>query len=213
MSIATADRPLRMVIAAPLAIAFGAVTGLGFQPIGWWWATIVGFAGFVWLLHELRARRAFALGYLYGLGLFGMTAWWVSNFGWWMPLALVGFLALWAALAGWATAWTTTHGPAWVTSVWPLVAACSWTATEWLSQRIPFGGFCWSRFVYTVADQPMGGLLPIFGAGGVSFLVALTGACLAWIVCSRTVRLRLGNLVLVVALMVAGGALRWWPSP
>ncbi|MCL2783078.1 MAG: apolipoprotein N-acyltransferase, partial [Propionibacteriaceae bacterium] len=41
----------------------------------------------------------------------------------------------------------------------------------------------------------------------------LTGACLAWIVCSRTVRLRLGNLVLVVALMVAGGALRWWPSP
>jgi len=201
--------PLRIIAAAPLALTLGAFTGLGFQPIGWWWTTILGFGGFVLMLRHLRPRRAFGIGYLYGLGFFGMTVWYVVNFGWWIPLLLVGFLALWGALSGWATAWTATRMP----SLWWLAAAASWTATEWAAQRVPFGGFCWSRFVYTTTDQPLGGLLPIVGAGGVSFLVALTGASLACAAASPAWRRRLMPLILAASLLLIGGVARFWPAP
>ena len=206
-------RPLRWPVAGPSALALGAVTGLGFQPVGWWWATIIGFAGFVLLLRGAAARRGFGLGYCYGLGYFGLTVWWVANFGWWAPVLLIAFLACWAGLAGWVTGWTTSRGPATVAAAWFLVAACAWTGSEWLAQRVPFGGFCWSRFVYTTADQPLGGWLPVIGAGGVSFLVALTGAALAWLAASTTWRRRLPPLALAFALLLSGGLLRFWPAP
>ena len=206
------ERPLRMAVAAPVALALGAFTGLGFAPVGWWWATIAGFAGVTLLWRPIGARRSLGLGYLYGIGYFGVTTWWVANMGWWLPLPLVGFLALWAGLAGWVTAWTLRR-VAWTRPAWPLVAACAWTAGEWCAQRVPFGGFCWSRFAYTTPDQPLGGLLPVVGAGGVSFLVALTGAGLAWLIVGPARRQRLGALATIVALLAAGGALRFWPAP
>ena len=209
---ATGRHQWPLIVAGPVSVLTGGLTGLGFQPVGWWWATIVGFAAFTWLLRGLGARRGFAIGYLYGLGFLGVTIWWVINFGWWIPLLLVGFMALWPALAGWATGWMTTRLGGWAGAAWPLIAACSWTGTEWLAQRVPFGGFDWSRFAYTVADQPLGGLLPVIGAGGVSFVVAATGAVLAGLATSRAWRSRVGQLGLALALMIAGGALRWWPD-
>ena len=204
---------MKAIALAPLALGFGMATGLGFQPIGWWWATIVGFAGFVVILARLGPRRAFWVGYLYGLGFFGMTVWYVVNFGWWAAALLIAFLALWGGLVGWAVAWITARGPAWLVTAYPVVAACAWTGSEWLAQRVPFGGFCWSRFAYTVADQPLGGLLPVVGAGGVSFLVALTGALLAWLYLSKTWRRRIGFGVAIAALMLGSGLLRLWPAP
>jgi len=198
---------------ALLALGFGMTTGLGFQPIGWWWATIAGFAGFVIILNNLGPRRGFWVGYIFGLGFFGMTVWYVVNFGWWAAAALIAFLALWGGLVGWATAWITTCGTAWLASAYPVVAACAWTGSEWAAQRVPFGGFCWSRFVYTVADQPLGGLLPVIGAGGVSFLVALSGALLAWLFLSKLWRRRVLIAAVITLLMISGGLLRLWPAP
>lgn len=198
---------------APLAAGLGLATGLGFQPFGLWWATILGFAGFVALLNHIGPRRGFFLGYVYGLGFFAMTVSYVKNFGWWAPVLLVAFLALWGGLAGWATTWTVTRGPGWLTRWYPIVAACAWTGTEWLAQRVPFGGFCWARFVYTVADQPLGGLLPVLGAGGVSFLVALTGSLVAMLVTSPKLRQKAGALIIIVALLLTGGLLRLRPVP
>ena len=202
-----------MAIAAPISVALGVVAGLGYQPIGWWWTTICGFAGFVFMLKGVKPRRAYGLGYLFGLGFFAMTVSYVGNFGWWAPVLLVCFMAWWAGLVGWATSWTITRGPAWLATGYPVVAACAWTGSEWLAQRVPFGGFAWSRFVYTVTDQPLGGWLPVLGAGGVSFIVALTGALLAWVVTSRTLRRRVLWLAVIAALMLAGGLLRLMPDP
>ena len=209
---AAIGQPLHIVAAGLSAIAAGLWTGLGFQPVGWWWATIIGFAGFVLCVRNLAPRRAFAIGYLYGLAFMGVTIWWVSNFGWWVPLLLIGVMALWPALAAWMTAWTRSRLNR-LAPLWPIVAACSWTATEWAAQRVPFGGFCWSRFAYTTPDQPLGGLLPVIGAGGVSFAVALCGAALAWAVSSQLLRWRIGTLSLVLALMLSGQLTRLWPAP
>ncbi|MCL2653058.1 MAG: apolipoprotein N-acyltransferase [Propionibacteriaceae bacterium] len=203
---------MRLVAALPLALALGALTGLGFAPVGWWWATLIGFGGLTLLLRDVGPRRGLALGYLFGLGYFGITVWWVGNMGWYLALALVAFLALWGGLSGWVTAWILTRLPR-LTHLWPLVAAIAWTSGEWCAARLPFGGFCWSRFAYTVPDQPLGGWLPVIGAAGVSFLVALTGALLASLVVGPTRRRRLVSAVVITVLMVAGGLLRLWPLP
>jgi len=203
---------MRLVAALPLALALGAFTGLGFAPVGWWWATIIGFGGLTLLLRDVGPRRGLAVGYLFGLGYFGITVWWVGNMGWYLALALVAFLALWGGLAGWVTAWILTRLPR-LSHLWPLVAAIAWTAGEWCAARLPFGGFCWSRFAYTVPDQPLGGWLPVIGAGGVSFLVALTGALLAAVVTGPTWRRRVASAVVIAALMTTGGLLRLWPLP
>jgi len=203
---------MRLVAALPLALALGAFTGLGFAPVGWWWATIIGFGALTLLLRGIRPRRGLAVGYLFGLGYFGLTVWWVGNMGWYLAVALVAFLALWAGLAGWVTAWILTHLPR-LARFWPLIAAIAWTSSEWCAARLPFGGFCWSRFVYTVPDQPLGGWLPVIGAGGVSFLVALTGALLAALVVGPSRRRRLASVIVIAAMMTTGGLLRLWPLP
>ena len=217
---------MRLIAALPLALALGAFTGLGFAPVGWWWATIIGFGGLALLLRGIGPRqrgsgprqrgigprRGLALGYLFGLGYFGITVWWVGNMGWYLALALVAFLALWGGLAGWVTTWVLKHVPR-LANLWPLVTAMAWTSSEWCSARVPFGGFCWSRFAYTVPDQPLGGWLPVIGAGGVSFLVALTGALLAALAVGPTLRRRLASALVIAALMVTGGLLRLWPLP
>jgi len=203
---------MRLVAALPLAVVLGAFTGLGFAPVGWWWATIIGFGAMTLLWRGIGARRGLALGYLYGLGYFGVTVWWVGNMGWYLAVALVAFLALWAGLSGWVTAWILTKLPR-LARFWPIVAAAAWTSGEWCAARVPFGGFCWSRFVYTVPDQPLGGWLPVVGAGAVSFMVAVTGALLASLVVGPTRRRRLVSGIAIAALMLTGGLLRLWPLP
>jgi len=203
---------MRLVAALPLAAVLGAFTGLGFAPVGWWWATIIGFGAMTLLWRGIGARRGLALGYLYGLGYFGGTVWWVGNMGWYLAVALVAFLALWAGLAGWVTVWILTKLPH-LNRFWPVVAALAWTASEWCAQRAPFGGFCWSRFVYTVPDQPLGGWLPVVGASAVSFMVALTGALLAAVLVGPSRRRRLASAIVIAALMLSGGLLRLWPTP
>ena len=202
----------RLAAVASLALSLGVLTGLGFQPVGWWWGTILGFGGLTLLIRQVGARRAFGLGYVFGLGYFGISEWWLVNFGWFAPVALVAFLSIWAGLAAWATTWIVGNVPR-LLPAWPVVAAATWTATEWLAQRFPFGGYGWSRFVYTVTDQPLGGWLPVIGAGGVSFLVALAGALLAWVVAGSTRRRRFGAAMAAVALLAAGAALTALPEP
>ncbi len=46
----------------------------------------------------------------------------------------------------------------------------------------PLGGMPWGRLAFGVVDTPVAEALPYAGAVGVSFLLALSGALLAWLV-------------------------------
>ena len=99
-----------------LALAAGAALPLAFAPFSIAPLAILLPALFLALLPERRPRRALGLGYLFGLGCFGVGVSWVHIsihvFGG-TPLVaailvaalLVAFLALFPALAAWLTVW------------------------------------------------------------------------------------------------------------
>src|SRR5204862_6989835 len=149
-----------MVRVPPPALALavfllGAATVLGFAPFGFSALPILTLAGLFALWRKAPSPRAAAwLGFAFGLGLFGAGASWV-----YVALAMFGgmagalaalatiafcvFLALFPALAGWATARIVrADAPA------RLVAAAGfWPVTEWLRSWI-FTGFPWLTVGY-----------------------------------------------------------------
>ncbi|HSH60111.1 MAG TPA: hypothetical protein VK988_10805, partial [Acidimicrobiales bacterium] len=65
---------------AGLALLGGAVAALSLPPFGWWPLGFVGVALLSWSLHDLGAGRRLLAGMAFGIGLFGVGLWWMSEF-------------------------------------------------------------------------------------------------------------------------------------
>ena len=198
------------------ALAAGAVLGLAWQPYGAWPLLLVGVPALTLLVRGRPPRRAFGLGYLFGLGLLAVSISWLHVLGVWVAALLIVFEALFfGVLAAGLTLVLRLRA-------WPLAAACCWVAVEFAYSRLPFGGFGWVRLAYAAVDTPVAGFFPLVGVAGVSFVVALVGQLVAWLVLRLrrrtpiapplTRRRRRGPLLVVagtlVLLVVAGTALR-----
>lgn len=175
----SARRPALTRVAGPVAaLACGMLVALGFAPTNLWPLTIIGVALFTWLVRAgdpgRPLRRGAWWGYLMGLGLFTVLVGWISVLGWYVGVALVAYLATWGLLVGLVTA-ATRSLPG-----WPLLVAAGWSLMEFCSSRFPFGGFGWMRLGFTTPDMALSGYLPWIGVAGVSYLVALFGALIAW---------------------------------
>lgn len=206
------------VIRLLLAAACGVAVGLAFQPYAIWPLAFLGVAGLTVAVHGTRPRRAFALGYLFGLGLLGVAINWVRVIASYAAVALIGFEALFFAVLAVAISLVGRR------RFWPLAAAAAWSGTEYVYARYPFGGFGWTRIAYTAVDTPLAGLLPMIGVAGLSFTVALLAQAVAWLVIRLVagprsgrrpvLRLLTAPLALWLVLLGAGLALRGWnPDP
>lgn len=160
------------------AIVAGVLSGLAWQPYGLWPLLLVGLPALTLLVRDAdpgRPRRsAFAVGYLYGLGLLGVSISWIHVLGVWIAVLLIAFEAVFFGLLGLALHLTSPLR--W----WPLAAALCWSLVEFLYSRMPFGGFGWVRLAYAAVDTPLAGFLPLIGVAGVSFLVALVCQLVAY---------------------------------
>lgn len=166
-----------------VAIVFGILTALGFQPYGWWPLTLVGVAGLS--LCTLAAgswRGAIGLGYAFGLGFMGIGVNWMQVIFVQAMVGLVLVTAVWypvlavlIRLAG-RTPW------------WPLLAAGSWVVVEFIFSRFPFDGFGWMRIGYAMVDSPLAWALPLGGVAGVGLLTALIAQGLAWLATAPSVK-------------------------
>jgi apolipoprotein N-acyltransferase len=171
-------RPLKLML---LAVAAGAAVGLSWQPYNLWPLLVPGIAALTLLVRAsssdgARLRRSFAVGYVFGAAMLVLAVGWVHVLSIWVAVALVAFEALFFGLLGMGLTLVSRL------RLWPLAAACCWVLTEFAYSRIPFGGFGWTRVAYAVVDTPLAGFLPVVGVVGVSFLVALIGQVLAWMV-------------------------------
>ena len=176
---------------AALSLLAGAVLPLAFSPydlpvfaflapallIALWWNTAPG--------------TAFAYGYLFGLGMFGVGVNWlhisINLFG---GVNLIGalaltwlfvaFLALYPALTGYLSRKLFRHAPP---SVYLLLAVPAlWVLTEWLRGWL-FTGFPWLDLGYSQTDTLLGGLAPLAGVYAVSAATVLTAAALVAVFC------------------------------
>ena len=208
----------RQLLLGLAAVAAGVALGLSWQPYGWWPLLVVGIPALTLLVRGRRPRRSFALGYLFGLAMLTVTINWVHVLGIWVAALLILFEALFVGVLAVALSLVGRL------RAWPLAAAACWVGVEFAYSRIPFGGFGWTRIAYAAVDTPLAGFFPLVGVAGVSFVVALVGQLLAWLVL-RLMRRRdplaaavqrdrgrraplVAVVVLLLALVVAGQLLR-----
>jgi apolipoprotein N-acyltransferase len=198
-------RPLlRLRMALPAGLAGGLLLAAAFAPAGVWPLAIVSPALLVVTLYGRSLRGAFAVGLAFGLAFFVPLLAWVVNLAWFAWIALAIALALIFAVS--AIAQRLLLNLRW----WPLAVAGWWVAAEAFRDRWPWGGFPWGRLAMSQAGLPTQGWAAIGGPPVLSFVVALTGATLAWVLVSALTDGRAGRrrpvAVAAVAFAVTAGA-------
>jgi apolipoprotein N-acyltransferase len=193
---------LRLPWALLTAVAGGVALVGSFPPTGFWPLAAAGPALLVIALYRQGLRASFVIGLVFGIAFFVPLLSWLVNVAWyaWAALAIAeavifGLLAvgqrLLLGLPG-----------------WPLAVGAWWVAAEAMRSRWPYA-FPWGRLAMSQAGAPTAGWAAIGGPPLLSFLVALTGAMLAWLVLSTRLRTGLSTgsdrrrLVLAVAATAA----------
>ena len=205
----------------------GALTVLGYAPYGVALLPVATLAVLFLLWRDAATPgRAAAVGFAFGLGLFGAGVPWIAIAlatygGMPAPLAAIGiagfcaYLALWPALAGWACARVAPAGSA----ARLFAAAGAWTLAEWLRGFV-LTGFPWLAVGHAqLPGSPLAGYAPVGGVFLVSLGVALVAAAAAGTIealARPAPRRVLAAVAAAVAILAAGALLdriEWTHAP
>lgn len=154
----------------------GAVMALSLPPFGFWILAFPAAAALWWQLGRLGVRRRLAAGWLFGLGLYGIGLWWVTDFNVYGGLALIVVESLAPALAAALTPRGRGRTPALAGAMVLLEAARS----SWPLGGLPLGGVAVGQVSGPLGDAArLGGPLLLVGllwlAGGGVGAVCFTG--------------------------------------
>jgi apolipoprotein N-acyltransferase len=197
------SRPAALPWALLAALAGGLALTAAFPPLGVWPLAPLGPALLVVALWRRSLRASLVIGLLFGLALFVPLLSWLINLAWyaWGALALAEAVIFALLTVGQQVL---LRLPA-----WPVAVAGWWVAAEALRGRWPYA-FPWGRLAMSQAGAPTAPWTAIGGAPLLSFLLALAGTTLAWLLLTRgTARRAVPALAFSAAagLALAGGLL------
>ena len=209
---------------ALLAFSCGAVSALGFAPLGIFPALLLGYAALVLLLDSADASRhpvraGFVAGWAFAFGQYLIGLHWIGYAFlvdpgahlWQMPFAIVFLSAGLALFTGIACAlalyfWQGGAGRF-------LIFAVLYAASEWLRGHV-LTGFPWNLPAYGWgASLEVMQSLSLLGAYGLSLLTLLLGASLAGFCGGEKSWRAPASMLALFALMWAGGAARLAAHP
>jgi apolipoprotein N-acyltransferase len=197
-----------------------------FAPLSLWPLAIVIPALLFWLWYGQTPRQALWIGFLFGVGLFGVGVSWVyvaihvygytSAFVAGLLTAIfVAFLALVPALQGWLSAYCLRYLPD--TGYRPMLAYAwvfptLWVVFEWLRGWL-FTGFPWLNLGYSQIDSPLAGFAPLLGVYGLSALLVFSASGL--LVLLQGGYARVAAIMLLILIWSVGGYLTQteWTQP
>ena len=159
-----------------LALAGGLVLAAAFEPVGYSWLMPPAIAVLVLCVRGLEPRRAWLPSLVFGVGFVYAVMVWMRSVGTDAWIAMCAMEAAFFVPLGIGISWSMR------VRAWPVLAALWWVGIETWRSGFPFSGMPFGRLVYATAGTPWADALPWIGMVGVSFLVALTGTTLAWVV-------------------------------
>ena len=161
-----------------LSLVAGAVSAIGFAPLGFWPAGLLALALWIAIVDRVDSRkRAFLAGWLFGLGHFLVGLNWIAKaftfqaaMPEWMGYIAVILLSLYLAIYPAFTALG-----AWVLGkgrpiVFILAFAGFWIITEWLRSWV-FSGFIWNPLGVIMLESPFSSSIRSIGTYGFSGIV------------------------------------------
>ena len=176
--------PAEPVLALPWALLAAVAGGLAltaaFPPVAVWPLAPLGPALLVLALQGRGLRASVLAGLLFGLALFVPLLSWLINVAWyaWAALAVAEAVIFALLCAGQRVLLSL--------RAWPVAVAGWWVAAEALRGRWPYA-FPWGRLAMSQAGTPAAPWAAVGGAPLLTFLLALTGSTLAWLVLRRRI--------------------------
>jgi apolipoprotein N-acyltransferase len=159
------------------ALAGGLALVAAFPPVGIWPLAALGPALLAVALWQQRASTAVGAGLVFGLAFFFPLLTWLVNVAWyvWTALAVAESLVFAVLCVG---QWLLLR-----LRFWPLAVAGWWVSAEAVRARWPWA-FPWGRLAMSQPAAPTARWSAVGGLVLLTFLMALTGACLAWLIVS-----------------------------
>lgn len=216
----------RWLTIIPYAIIFvvGGASNLSFAPCHYYFVNFLALAGLLaYCVYASSAWSAFKLGFIYGLGLFGVGTSWVfislydyGEINIVLSLCLTGlFLICLALLIGCVTGLLKRLSPqALGLKHCCIVFPVLWVLFEWVRSWL-FTGFPWLFLGYSLPGTPLAGWLPIVGVYGGSLIVCIIAGALFGLFYLTRNSQRWICVLLIIALMLAGWFLQAidWTQP
>ena len=175
---ARAGTALPTLPATGVAVAGGLALAASFPPTGIWPLAAAGPALLVIALWRRSLRGSFLVGLGFGLAFFVPLLSWLINVAWyaWAALAIAEAV-IFAVFAIGQRLMLRLPG-------WPVPVAAWWVAVEAVRDRWPYA-FPWGRLAMSQAQAPTVRWVKFGGPPLLTFLIALAGATLAWLVLAQ----------------------------
>ncbi len=160
--------------ALPVALAGGLALAAAFPPAGVWPLAVAGPALLTVALWRRSLRASLVVGLVFGAAFFVPLTSWLVNVAWyvWAALAVAQAVSFAVLAVGQRLLLRL--------RAWPVAVAGWWVAAEAVRDRWPYA-FPWGRLAMSQAGAPAAHWVAVGGAPLLTFLLALAGACLAWL--------------------------------
>lgn len=148
-----------------LAIFFGGIASLAFQPFSYWYCALFGLGGWYWVLSKHRFKQRVCISYLFGLVILLPTQHWTGIYVGNLPWLILCFAQ---ALTFILPSLLMRKDHRANKFIFPF----SYVAVELLLRTVPFTGFGWSRLSLTQTDSPYNYIYRQIGLAGMALIIA-----------------------------------------
>lgn len=160
----------------PTAIVGGLISSLAMPRENIWPLIFVSVAMILISVRGLSFWVAAGVGFLAGLAFYLSQVEWLSLYLGpvpWIALSVMeaGIFAIGAGVIALVWSWSQSFKTSWYKSFTiSFVIATLWTAREWFSINIPYGGFPWSRVAHSLSESFLSQLVYFVGISGLTFI-------------------------------------------